>query len=290
MEKFQKTKTILCKDNGRSGDATSANFILGCRDQNNNPYCQYCYVHRFNRPTVYINTNIHEILLACNNWVNTKPLIKTPNQVHNDLYLVDIGCDVDINKYWNKYDWNKVFDYFKNHPRMGATFATKWYNPLLLNYDSNKKIRVRHSLIPENIRTQVEKSTSLTLTRIKGAQKLFEAGWEVHFNLSPVIYYDNYLNDYKELFNIINNEVSQEFKDQCGLEIIFLTHNANLNKINLEKGLNESLLWNPKIQEEKISKYGGNNVRYKWQLKEKLINELTQLINEDLKIKIRYIF
>lgn len=40
----------------------------------------------------------------------------------------------------------------------------------------------------------------------------------------------------------------------------------------------------------KISKYGGNNVRYKWQLKEKLINELTQLINEDLKIKIRYIF
>jgi spore photoproduct lyase len=173
---------------------------------------------------------------------------------------------------------------------MGATFATKWYNPLLLNYDSDKKIRIRHSLIPENIRTQVEKSTSLTLTRIKGAQKLFEAGWEVHFNLSPVIYYNNYLNDYKELFNIINNEVSQEFKDQCGLEIIFLTHNANLNKINLERGLNESLLWNPEIQEEKISKYGGNNVRYKWQLKEKLINELTQLINEDLKIKIRYIF
>lgn len=290
MNKFQKTKTIVCKDNGRSGDATSANFILGCRDQNNNPYCQYCYVHRFNRSSVYINTNTDEILYACNQWVKDKPLIKTPNQVHENLYLIDIGCDVDVNKYWNKYNWTYVFDWFKNHDRLGATFATKWHNPLLLNYKSDKKIRIRYSLMPENIRKQVETSTSHMLTRIKGAQKMYEAGWEIHFNLSPIIYYDNWLKDYKELFNIINNEVSDDFKSQCGLEIIFLTHNANLNKINKDRKLDESLLWNPTIQEEKISKYGGNNVRYQWQFKDQLIKDITNLINSDLKIKIRYIF
>jgi len=290
MEKFNKTKTIVCRDNGRSADATSANFILGCRDQNNQPYCQYCYVHRFKRPFVYINTNTDQILKACEDWVSTKPLIKVPNQVHDKLYLVDIGCDVDINRYWHKYDWLKVFDYFKNHLQMGATFATKWYNPLLLNYETNKKIRIRHSLVPENVRRQVETSTSLIKTRIKGAQKLYEAGWEVHFNLSPVIYYKDYLKDYKELFHIINNEVSEEFKQQCGLEIIYLTHNATLHKLNLERNLDESLLWNTKIQEEKISKYGGNNVRYKWQFKQMLIKEMIDLIEKELKIKIRYIF
>jgi hypothetical protein len=115
---------------------------------------------------------------------------------------------------------------------------------------------------------------------VKGAEELMAEGKTIK----------NSLKDYKDLFHIINNEVSEEFKKQCGLEVIFLTHNANLNKINLERGLDESLLWNPQIQEEKVSKYGGNNVRYQWQFKQKLINELTDLINEDLKIKIRYIF
>ena len=32
--KNQKTKTIACKENGRSSDYTSANFILGCSNNN----------------------------------------------------------------------------------------------------------------------------------------------------------------------------------------------------------------------------------------------------------------
>jgi DNA repair photolyase len=83
--KEQKTKTVICKDNGRSADATSGNIILGCRDKNNNPFCSYCYVHRFGRKFVYVNTNVDEILNECNKWVSNKPLIKIPNQVHDNL-------------------------------------------------------------------------------------------------------------------------------------------------------------------------------------------------------------
>lgn len=286
----QVTKTTLCKDNGRSADATSANFILGCRDKNGNPFCQYCYVDRFNRKDVYKNINTDVILKQCENWVRTKPLIKRPNQVHDNLYLVDIGCDVDVNRYWKQYDWIKVFDWFKNHPRLGATFATKWHNSELLNYQSDKKIRIRYSVMPENIRSKVERGTSPILTRIKGAQKMFEAGWEVHFNISPVIVYEGYLEDYKKLFNSIKNEVSDDFIQQSGLEVIFLTHNKNLHDKNLLRGWDDSLLWNPEIQEEKQSEYGGNNVRYERNLKSKMVKEMTELINSDLKIKIRYIF
>lgn len=288
--KYQKTKTVACKDNGRSSDAVSANFILGCKDQYNLPYCQYCYVDRFNRSHVYINTNTEEILNQCDVWVQKQPLVKPPNQVHKSLYLVDIGCDVDINAYWYNYNWIKIFDWFKNHPRLGATFATKWYNTKLLEYDTQKKIRIRHSLMPEYLIKKLERSTSPLLKRITGAQKLYEAGWEVHFNLSPVIYYDHWLKDYNELFHLINNEVSDEFKQQCGLEIIFLTHNATLNKLNLARSWDEDLLWKPGIQEKKISTYGGVNVRYEHTFKSTLIKELTQLIDNELKIKIRYIF
>lgn len=293
--KYQKTKTIICKENGRSADFTSAHFILGCSNiktlEYNNP-CSYCYVARFGRKSIYINTNTDEILEQCNLVINNKPYPKIPNQVDNKYYFVDIGCDTDINYMWKYYNWFYVFDYFKNHNKLAATFATKWVNTKLLDYSPENKIRVRMSLMPENIKQIVEKGTSPIINRIKFLEKLHLAGYSTHINLSPIIYQPNWIEDYKELFNIINNEVSSEFKKQCGLECIFLTHNKNLHQINVNKNQIEieNLLWTPNIQEEKISQYGGNNVRYKYNLKYKLVKEFTDLVNTHLEIPIRYIF
>jgi spore photoproduct lyase len=49
--------------------------------------------------------------------------------------------------HWNDYDWIYVFDYF--HPKLAATFATKWVNTKLLDYVPENKIKVRMSLMPE---------------------------------------------------------------------------------------------------------------------------------------------
>lgn len=85
--KYQKTKTIQCKDNGRSADATSANFILGCRGEK----CAYCYVSRWDRPKIYVNTNTDEILNSIHTWVESQEWPKTSNQVHDFLYGIDIS-------------------------------------------------------------------------------------------------------------------------------------------------------------------------------------------------------
>jgi hypothetical protein len=49
-----------------------------------------------------------------------------------------------------------VFDYFKKHPKLAATFATKWVNTKL-DYVPENKIRVRMSLMPEKMRAILEK-------------------------------------------------------------------------------------------------------------------------------------
>jgi spore photoproduct lyase len=288
----QKTKTIACKPNGRSSDFTSANFLLGCFDKKGNPACSYCYVARFGRQKLFINTNTDEILNQCDLAIKDLPFPKIPNQIDKAYYYIDISCDVDINNHWKDYNWFYVFDYFKNHPKLACTFATKWVNTKLLNYEPNRKVRVRMSLMPENMKSILEKGTSPIINRIRFLEKLYQAGYSTHINFSPIVYYDNWLKDYKELFNIINNEVSQEFKDQAGLECIFLTHNENLHKINLNKGLleQEKLLWTPNIQEVKVSQYGGNNIRYNYKLKYKLVEQFTDLVNNNLNIPIRYIF
>ena len=292
--KYQKTKTTKCKDNTRSSNCVSANLIMGCSLHNSDVYsspCQFCYVARFGRKYVYINTNTDEILNEVDKWVQTKSLVKIPDQVHKTLYMCDIGVDVDVNYYFKHYNWFYVFDWFKNHPRLGATFATKWVNTKLLEYEPNQKIRVRMSLMPENIRQKVEQGTSPIINRIKFLNDLVKAGYEAHINFSPIIYYDGWLQDYELLFQDVVKFTNDEFKHQYSGEFIFLTHNSHLNKINLERDLDESLLWNPDIQEEKISEYGGNNVRYKWQMKEKMIQQFKELYSKYFDLNtIRYIF
>ena len=289
--KHQKTKTIKCKDNSRSSNAVSGNFIYGCGYKDENYFnCLYCYVNRHGRDTVYINNNTDEILEECNKWVESKPLIKVPDQVDYKWYYVDLSCSTDINLMWNYYNWTYVFDWFKNHDRLAGTFATKYTNERLLDYSPESKIRVRMSLMPQNISDKLEPKTSKILSRVKFSQKLFEKGFSSHFNISPIIVYDNWLKDYKELFTIINNEVSEDFKKQCGLECIFVTYSEVTHKYNLDKGIDDSLIWTPEIQEDKVSEYGSKALRYKWQLKNKYIEQFKELINKELNIPIRYIF
>jgi spore photoproduct lyase len=107
-----------------------------------------------------------------------------------------------------------VFDYFKKHPKLAATFATKWVNTKLLDYVPENKIRVRMSLMPEKMRAILENGTSPIIKKSSVPEKLFQAGYSTHINFSPIIYHDKKLSWYKELFNIINNEVSEEFKNK----------------------------------------------------------------------------
>jgi spore photoproduct lyase len=64
-----------------------------------------------------------------------------------------------------------VFDYFKKHPKLAATFATKWVNTKLLDYVPENKIRVRMSLMPEKMRAILENGTSPIIKRVQFLEK-----------------------------------------------------------------------------------------------------------------------
>jgi spore photoproduct lyase len=84
----QNTKTLITRNNTRSSNAISPNFIYGCLGG-----ClqSYCYISRFNNDKVYINENISDILKSIENWIKDKPFPKTPDQIDEKYYCVDIG-------------------------------------------------------------------------------------------------------------------------------------------------------------------------------------------------------
>lgn len=280
-------KSFKIRYSGRSTDYITPSFVFGCGYQ-----CGYCYMRRHKPKGWNYATNTGDILTAINNHVWTADVLK-PNQTHNSLITYDLGCNSDMALHAKHWDWQYVFDYFKHHDLAMGSFATKYVNRDFLEYNPNGKIRIRFSLMPQLYADVLEPKTSLIIDRIKAINEFKKAGYDVHINFSPVIYTQDWLSWYKELFQLIDDIVDNEYKSSVLAEVIFLTHNKGMHEYNLQNKLyeTESLLWQPGVQEYKTSQYGGKNIRYSTKLKSKLIEEFTELHDSVIKWNtIRYIF
>ncbi|WP_224997986.1 spore photoproduct lyase family protein [Cesiribacter sp. SM1] len=288
--KHQRTKTLTIKSNDRSSDFVTPNFIYGCLGGCRN---SYCYVMRYNYDTVYINDNLDDILLKLKQHVEALPFPKPANQVDPQYWTYDIGCSTDISLHWKHYDWQRVFDFFRDHSRAKATFATKYVNTALLNYQPKKKIRIRFSLMPQSVSSLLEPNTTAISERINAITEFSRAGYEVHLNFSPIVVYEGWLQEYRELFRAVAAAVPPELRQEVAAECIFLTHNPWQHERNLERGFvqSEALLWQPEKQEAKQSQYGSQAVRYQLPLKREYINQWVALHDEIIPWNsIRYIF
>lgn len=128
--------------------------------------------------------------------------------------------------------------------------------------------------------------------RIKAVNDFIEAGYDVHLNFSPVIVTQGWQQHYTILFEGVDALIDRKYKDKVKAEVIFLTHNKDKHEYNLANNLpGEDMLWNPDIQEDKVSQYGGENIRYRHDLKADYIKEWTELHNNSIPWNtIRYIF
>lgn len=276
ITKHQKTKTLTIRPNDRSSDFVTPNFIYGCAGGCRN---SYCYVMRYNYDNVFINDNRDQILQGIVQHAANLTWPKPANQVDATYWTYDIGCSTDIALHWKHYAWSEVFDTFKSHPRLKATFATKYVNPQLLTYAPQQKIRLRFSLMPQATSTILEPKTSLISARVAAISEFVAAGYEVHLNFSPIVVYENWLEDYRQLFELIADQVPITCRAQLQAECIFLTHNPWQHERNLAhaRATAEQLLWTPAIQEAKTSQYGSQGVRYKAGLKRQFIQQWCDL-------------
>tara|TARA_X000001382_G_scaffold7892_1_gene5804 strand:- start:673 stop:1533 length:861 start_codon:yes stop_codon:yes gene_type:complete len=277
-------KTFKIRPSGRSSDFISPSFGYGCLLE-----CAYCYMKRHKPKGLDYSTNINQILDEINAHVMFA-VIDKPNQTDPKYITYDIACNEDFAFHSKFYDWQKIFEFFVEHPKAKATFATKVIPEEFLEFNPQEKVRIRFSLMPQQIASILEPNTPDIKDRIKAINKFRKAGYDVHINYSPVVYYDNWIQDYIDLFNLVDAIVDDQ--ENVLSEVIFLTHNKNKHKYNLENHTEaEKLLWRPSIQEVKTSNYGGMNIRYQRELKYRLIDDFKHYHKQIVPWnKIRYIF
>ena len=275
------------RPSGRSTDFIAPSFGHGCLYN-----CSYCYMKRHKPEGLTIATNPMDILTAINNHVWFADVEK-PNQT-GEYITYDISCNEDFALHAKYHDWERIFEYFRDHPLAMGSFATKYVNNDFLKFNPQGKIRIRFSLMPEKWRKILEPNTSSLDERLHSVVDFIDAGYEVHLNFSPVIVHDNWLTEYEFLFDIIDKHCYIHHWPQNSIkaEVIFLTHNKKKHEYNLEHKLpGEELIWKPEIQETKISQYGGENIRYVSSDKSRYIEEFRKLHGDIIPWNtIRYIF
>lgn len=283
-------KTFPVRDNGRSADFIASSYANGCTMS-----CVYCYVPRrkgyANPVTTFVN--IEDICAGIERHAAKQGVKLEPNQVDPTYWVYDIGensdCSVDALISDNVRD---LVDLFKKLPNAKGSFATKYVNRDLLGYNPERKTRVRLSLMPPSIARVVDVRTTPMAERIAFINDLVEADYDVHINLSPVIVYDGWLEQYAELFNMVDDTLFPAAKQQLQAEIIFLTHNEELHNVNMKwHPRAEDILWRPALQESKVSENGSTNVRYRHGTKGKMLRSFTDLLGKHLPYcTIRYAF
>jgi spore photoproduct lyase len=280
-------KSFKIRPSGRSTDFISPSFGHGCLYN-----CSYCYMKRHKPEGLSIATNTMDILTEINSHVWFADVEK-PNQT-GEYITYDISCNEDFALHAKYHDWKTIFKFFRDHPLAMGSFATKYVNSDLLGFNPQGKIRIRFSLMPEKWREILEPNTSSIMERLNSIILFLSAGYEVHLNFSPVIVHDDWLNEYRFLFDIIKEHADLFAWNNIGVkaEVIFLTHNKDKHEYNKKNGImGEEILWNPSIQEPKTSEFGGRNIRYKAGCKSKYIEEFRTLHDSILPWNtIRYIF
>ncbi|MFF8413537.1 spore photoproduct lyase family protein [Streptomyces omiyaensis] len=282
--------SLTIRPNGRSADWIAPGLSNGCAMA-----CAYCYVPRrkgFANPlTVF--TNVERVLGALGRHIAATGPKREPNQCDEKAWVYDIGengdCSVDDLISDNTAD---LVHAFRHWPTAKASFATKFVNPDLLRLDPRGRTRIRFSLMPPEDSRLLDIRTSPVPARVRAAADFLDAGYEVHFNLSPVVIRPGWREAWGELLQRMDDVLPRRVKEQAAAEVIMLTHNEDLHGVNLGwHPRAEELLWQPGLQQPKRSENGALNVRYRTAVKREAVEALTALIGARAPwLRVRYAF
>ncbi len=236
----------------------TSDFLVPYTSSGCTAMCMYCYlVCNYNKCSyLRLFVNREEML---------NKIIKTSNQSEKELTF-EIGSNSDLileNTITNNLEW--TIPNFANNKRGYLTFPTKFdmVEPIL-NLDHKGRVIVRMSVNPENIIRRVEFGTSNLANRVKAINKLQEAGYKVGILIAPIIFVDNWKEEYENLLIFLQENLSIAVKKSAFFELIFMTYSYVHKMINKEAFPNAINLFD----ETKMTGRGKGKYMYKPQIRE----------------------
>lgn len=203
--------------------------------------CLYCYLVCNYNKCAYLRIFVNREQML-------DKIIKVANKYEKELTF-EIGSNSDLileNTITGNLDW--TIEEFSKTNRGYLTFPTKFdMVDSICNIKHNNRIIVRMSVNPEKIINQIEIGTSRLKNRVIAINKLKSAGYKVGILIAPVIFVDNWKEEYEKLIKYLYENLSEEVKKDVFFEVIFMTYSYVHRMINQEAFPHAINLYNQEI-------------------------------------------
>ena len=188
--------------------------------------CMYCYLVCNYNKCAYLRIFVNREQML-------NKIILTANKAEKELTF-EIGSNSDLileNTITGNLDW--TIKEFSKTNRGYLTFPTKFSMvDSICDINHNGRIIVRMSVNPEKVINQVEFGTSRLKQRVEAINKLKKANYKVGILIAPVIFVENWKEEYENLIKYLKENLDEEVKKDVFFEVIFMTYSYVHRMIN----------------------------------------------------------
>lgn len=240
-------------------------------------HCEYCYLQttQGEKPYMKIFVNIDEILNVI--------------QEHIDKHLPNIttfecGSITDpIALEHLTGNLKRCIEFFANSKNARLRVITKFDNvESFLNINHNNHTKFRFSINTKHVINKFEHNTSSFNKRIEASKKIADAGYPIGFIIAPIIRYDSWKKDYKDLVNDLKYKLD-DYDKEITFELIQHRFTATAKELILTRFPKTELDLDEETRQLKWGPYG----KFKYVYPKEESNEIKQYISEIIMSKFR---
>ena len=237
--------------------------------------CEYCYLQttQGEKPFMKVFLNIEEILEVIQTYIESNmPNITTFEcaSITDPIALEHLSGNL-----------KRCIEFFGESSNGRLRLVTKFDDVGgLLELKHNKHTKIRFTLNARYVIDNFEHNTSSFHERIEAVKKIAYAGYPIGFIIAPIMIYDNWKEEYGELFETLKIAL-QDYTEEVSFELIQHRFTKAAKELIVQRFKNTKLDLNEEKRQLKWGPYGKFKYVYKKPDSEEIKNYISQLINNN---------
>jgi len=237
--------------------------------------CEYCYLQttQGNKPYIKIFVNIEDIFNII------KQHIKEDEDEITTFEAASLGDPLSLEHITGSLA--KTIEFFGSLEKARLRVVTKFSNvDSLLKLKHNGHTRFRISMNSRYVIDNFEHNTATLDERMEAALKLVDAGYPIGFIIAPIMVYDNWKEEYFELFSKLGERLGPQFSgNEITFELIQHRFTSVAKKLIIERFPRTKLDMDEEHRTMKWGRFG----RYKYVYPKEQAGEIKEFITNLIK-------
>jgi spore photoproduct lyase len=233
--------------------------------------CEYCYLQTTQgyKPYLSIYVNLEDI------FDSIKLHIEKNNNQITSFEVASLGDPLALEHITGSL--GKTIEFFGGLENGRLRVVTKYNNvDSLLSLQHNKHTRFRVSINSKYVIKNFEHNTSSFDERIEAASKIAQADYPLGFIVAPIMVYDDWKEEYKELFDRLKGGIKTNISSEpFTFELIQHRYTAVAKNIILDRFPNTKLDFDEDKRMLKWGKFG----RYKYVYEKETAKEIKEYVS-----------